>query len=171
MKELKIILWVTAITLAMTAGCQSNPDTEPKNITGGEIFTGELKGSEFSIGTGNEMRIILDNVEHWNRLDAEALKTNRADIVTIQRPDGTIMKSTIEGTARYFSTLDSLTWIVDSAIPLQVSDTNIVKVLLDTRGIYYMKNGSVRRNRLFEEFTFENEILVSIRQWTAGWPD
>jgi len=80
------------------------------------------------------------------------------------------MGLTKEDMTGYFTTVDSLTWDLNYAIPLQVAGTNIVKSILDTREISYMKNGQVNRVNLLEEFTLENEKMGTVRQWSAELP-
>lgn len=170
MKNLSAITVVLVSVLLMGA-CQLQNSSQQEIPTSGKIMSGELSGSEFAIATGNELDNFMKIVEAFNRMDAEGIWAFSADTVSMRGADGTqghLTQADFEG---LFSTIDSLSWDIDSVVPLQVTGTSTVKIMADTREVFHMKDGSVMRTRLFEEFTFEDGILTGVRQWTADLPE
>lgn len=170
MKYVKITTGILLCMLTLMA-CQSQQTTELQEPTsGGMITTGELSGSEFAIATGDEMDNFMEMVEAFNLMDASGIWAFSADTITLQGADGITAEVTVSDFEGLFSTIDSLSWDIKSVVPLQVTGTNIVRIIADTREVMYMNDGSVTRIELLEEFTFEGGILTGVRQWTAELP-
>jgi len=161
------------LCVCLFAACQPQQQAaEPQEPeTGGMIMNGELSGSEFAIATGNEMDTFMTIVERFNNLDAAGIWEFSADTVSMIMIDGSTQMLTQAAFEGMFGGLDSVTWEMDAVVPLRVVGTDLVKVMVDSREVMYMKDGTVSRVRLFEEFTFNNEILTNVRQWSAEMPD
>lgn len=167
MKNLSVITGIV-VSVLVIASCQPENSSRQEVPSNGKVLTGELSGNEFTIATGNEDEIFMEMIESFNRMDAEALWSNSAETVTMHSADGTVNQLTQDAMAGFFSTLDSLSWEMDAIIPVKVVGSNQVKIMADGREILYMKDGTVRNFKLFEEFIFENGQLVEVRQWTAN---
>jgi len=174
MKQLSIITGIITCALLMAA-CQPKQDeneNEPQELpTNGMIMTGELSGSEFTIATGDEYQTFMQMVEDFNRMDAEALWAHSADTVSFQTADGNVGPLTKADMAGMFSAMDSVSWEMQSVIPVQVAGTNLVKIIADSKEYFYRKDGTVDSQKLLEEFTFDNGTMMKVRQWTAQLPE
>jgi hypothetical protein len=177
MKNLKLSAGILICMLALVA-CQPQQPAESQQTTvqqepatGGMIINGELSGSEFAIATGSEMDTFMTIVERFNQMDAAGIWEFSADTVSMIMIDGSTQLLTQAAFEGMFAGLDSVTWEMDAVIPLRVVGTDLVKVLVDSREMMYMKDGSVSRVRLFEEFTFDSGILTNVRQWSAELPE
>ena len=145
----------------------------PKNevTSGGVILSGEHSGNEFTIAIGDELDIFMQMVDAFNQKDVAAIWEFSADSVSILGAEGNLNYVTQADFEGMFSAIDTLSWEVDAAIPVQVTETDIVKILADTREVVNYKDATVSRVRLMEEFTFENGQLTGVRQWTAALPE
>ncbi|MDZ7807488.1 MAG: hypothetical protein U5K71_10275 [Gracilimonas sp.] len=171
MRYLTTISGVLVCILALVA-CQPQQSNEPREtVTGGMIMSGELSGSEFAIATGSEMDTFMTIVERFNQMDAAGIWEFSADTVSMIMIDGSTQLITQAAFEGMFSAIDSLSWEMDAVVPLKVVGTDLVKVMVDSREVMYMKDGSVSRVRLFEEFTFDSGILTNVRQWSADMPE
>lgn len=157
------------VALAMLVGCQS-ADTVQEVPSNGMVMTGDYSGSAFTIATTYEDEIFMDMVEAFNNRDAEALWASAADTVMFHQSDGTVGPLTQADMAAFFSSVDSLSWEMNAVIPVKAVGSNRVNVLVDSREVAYMNDGSVVRRKLFERFIFEEGTLVSVRQWEAAMP-
>jgi hypothetical protein len=166
---MKKLLGLTGIIVCvfLIAACQPQ-DNQQEAPANGMVLTGGLSGNAFTIATGNEDEIMMDLIEAFNRMDAEALWASSADTISFHRSDGTVGPLTQADMAGFFSTVDSLSWDVDAVIPVQAQGSNRVSVLVDSRETLYMKDGTVDRMKLFERFIFEDGLLVGVRQWKAA---
>lgn len=169
MSRMTIVIGIVSFAIFATA-CQPTEESQPEKATSGMILSGDHNGKAFAMATGNEPEIFMEMVDAFNNRDAEMLWTHAADTITMHAADGMVRPMTQADMAGFFSAADSLSWEIDEVIPVQVEGTNRVKILSDGREIVYMKNGTVTKKKLFEEFTFEDEQLVSVRQWTAQMP-
>ncbi|MCX2745521.1 hypothetical protein OO013_16695 [Mangrovivirga sp. M17] len=167
-----------AIFVILIASCQSKEDQSEDNQsemevdsiqiqTGGMILGGKYGGKEFAIARGNEIDIMMDIIKSYNEMDAEKIWKYSADSVAVLSFDGTKTKLTKEDMTGYFSSLDSVTWVVDAMVPVEIVNEDVVKIIVLTREKAYMKNGDVMKIRLVEEFTFIDEVMAEVRQWTA----
>lgn len=154
-------------------GCQPQQSAEEPQepVSGGMIMNGELSGSEFAIATGTEMDTFMTIAERFNEMDAAGIWEFSADTVSMIMTDGSTQMLTQAAFEGMFATLDSVSWEMDAVIPLQVVGTDLVKIMIDSHEIMYMKDGSVSNIRLFEEFTFDDGILTNVRQWSAEVPE
>jgi len=168
---IKSIGLFTCVCLLAACQPQQQPADPQEPETGGMIMNGELSGSEFAIATGDEMETFMTLVERFNDMDAAGIWEFSADTVSMIMIDGSTQMLTQAAFEGMFAGLDSVTWEMDAVVPLRVVGTNLVKVMVDSREIMYMKDGTVSRVRLFEEFTFDNEMLTSVRQWSAEMPE
>ncbi|MDZ7755990.1 hypothetical protein [Rhodohalobacter sp.] len=166
--KLTAVILVLGFTLL---GCQQQQANQQELQSGGLILSGELSGSEFTIATGDELDHFMQMVEAFNQMDAAAIWEFSADSVSILGAEGNLNYVTQADFEGMFSTIDSLSWEIDAAIPVQVTGTDIVKILADTREVMNYKDGTVMRVRLMEEFTFEDGLLTGVRQWTAELPE
>lgn len=172
MKYLTTLLGTLGLIFSVAAcGQQAAEQAKPTAVTGGMIVEGDFSGSEFTIAEGIEMDTFMEMVEAFNNMDAAGIFAHSADAVTMLSDDGSTVQITQSAFEGLFSTLDSLSWDVHSAVPLQIEGTDVVKVMADTHEVMYAKDGTTMEKRLFEEFTFENGILVSVRQWSAEMPE
>lgn len=173
MRQLSIITGILACALFLTA-CQPTQNEDARDpqepLTNGRIMSGELSGSEYAIASGDEYDLFMQMVEDFNRMDAEALWVPAADTVSFRTADGNVGPLTQADMAGMFTTMDSVSWKMNSVIPVQVAGTNIVKIIADSKEVFYSKDGSVNRVKLMEEFTFDNGTMVKVRQWSAQWP-
>ena len=173
MKYLSILSGILASVLLLTA-CQpqnSNNNQSVERSSNGIITTGEYEGNEFTIATGNEDEIFMDMAEAFNRMDAKALWSYSADTVMMRSVEGVEVALTQADMAGFFASADSLSWNIDAAIPVKITGSNQVRIFVDSREVVYRKDGSVMKKHLFEEFTFEDEKMIRVRQWDAAMPD
>ena len=157
------------LALAVMVGCQpSESDQEvPSN---GMVMTGDYSGSAFTIATTYEDEIFMDMVEAYNNMDAEELWASSADTIEFHGSDGSVGPLTQADMEAFFSSVDSLSWEMDAVIPVKAVGSNRVNILVDSREVVYMNDGSVQRRKLFERFIFEEGTLVGVRQWEAAMP-
>jgi len=166
----KIIAVILVFTFTVL-GCQQQQTNQNEVTSGGVILSGEHSGNEFTIATGDELDIFMQMVDAFNQKDAAAIWEFSADSVSILGVEGNLNYVTQADFEGMFSSIDSLSWEVDAAIPVQVTDTEIVKILADTREMMNYNDGTTTRVRLMEEFTFENGQLTGVRQWSAALPE
>lgn len=157
------------LVLAVMVGCQS-AETDQEVPSNGMVMTGDYSGSAFTIATTYEDEIFMDMVEAFNNMDAEALWESAADTVMFHQSNGTVGPLTQADMAAFFSSADSLSWEIDAVIPVKAAGSNRVNILVDSREVVYMNDGSVMRRKLFERFIFEEGTLVGVRQWEAAMP-
>lgn len=157
------------VCLFLIAACQPK-DNQQEAPANGMVLSGDLSGSAFTIATGNEDETMMDMIEAFNRMDADALWASAADTVSFHMSDGTVGPLTKADMAGFFSTVDSLSWDVDAIIPVKAEGSNRVNIIVDGREILYMKDGTVERMKLLERFIFEDGLLVGVRQWKAEMP-
>ncbi|QCK15690.1 hypothetical protein [Mangrovivirga cuniculi] len=173
-----ISLFTMAAFVMFIVSCQSNEnqseddqsETEEDSVqvhTGGMILGGEYGGKEFAIAQGNEIDKMMDVIKSYNEMDVEKIWKNSADSVSVLSFDGTKTKLTKEEMTGYFSSLDSVNWVIDAMVPLEIVGEDVVKIIVLTREKAYMKNGEAMKMRLVEEFTFEDGVMAGVRQWTA----
>lgn len=171
MKYLSLVS-VIIISILMVTACQPQESSQPvETPSNGMAMTGEYEGDEFIIATGNEDEIFMEMAEAFNRMDAEALWENSADTVIMRNVEGAEIPLTQADMAGFFSSADSLSWDIDAIIPVKTTGSDVVRILVDSREVFYMKDGNVMKKHLFEEFTFENGKMVKVRQWDAAMAD
>jgi uncharacterized lipoprotein YehR (DUF1307 family) len=160
------------LSILMVAACQPQESSQPvENPSNGMAISGEYEGNEFTIATGNEDEVFMDMAEAFNRMDAEALWQNSADTVMMRNIEGVEIPLTESDMAGFFSSADSLSWDIDAVIPVKTTGSDVVRILVDSREVVYMKDGNVMKKHLFEEFTFKNGKMVKVRQWDAAMAD
>jgi len=163
-KKWGVLLCVAAVSLAACQPVQN----EQVPVSNGMVLTGDMEGKAFTIAPGNEDEIFMDMVEAFNQMDAEALWANSADTIIFHQSDGTSGPLTQADMAGLFSTIDSLSWDIHAVVPIKIVGDNRVNVLSDGIEKMYMKDGSEVKKRLFEQFVFEDGMLVEVRQWDAA---
>lgn len=168
MRKLSELIGIIVCVFLVVA-CQPK-DNQQKAPANGMVLSGDLSGSAFTIATGNEDETMMDMIDAFNRMDAEALWASAADTISFHGSDGTVGPLTKADMAGLFSTVDSLSWDVDAVIPVKAEGSSRVNVIVDGREILYMKDGTVQRMKLLERFIFEDGLLVGVRQWKADLP-
>ena len=171
MKYLSLVSGII-VSVLMVAACQPQESSQPvETPSNGMIMSGEYEGDEFTIATGNEDEIFMDMAEAFNRMDAEALWAYSADTVMMRNIEGVEIPLTQADMAGFFSSADSLSWDIDAVIPVKTTGSDVVRILVDSREVVYMKDGNVMKKHLFEEFTFKDGKMVKVRQWDAAMAD
>ncbi len=171
MKYLSVLTGII-VSILMVAACQQQESSQPiETPSNGMAMTEEYGGDEFTIATSNEDEIFMEMAEAFNRMDAEALWSYSTDTVMMRNIEGMEIPLTQADMAGFFSSADSLNWDIDAVIPVKVTGSDQVRVLVDSREVIYMKDGNVIKKHLFEEFTFEDGKMVKVRQWDAAMAD
>lgn len=168
MKYLSILSGVLASVLLVTACQPQNNSQSVETPSNGMVMSGEFEGDEFIIAMGNEDEIFMEMAEAFNQMDAKAIWSYSADTVMMRNVEGVEMALTQADMAGFFSSVDSLSWDIESVIPVKITGSNQVRVLVDSREVIYFNDGNVMKKHLFEEFTFEDGQMVQVRQWDAA---
>jgi hypothetical protein len=158
--NLKLLLLLVACTLLSSCHLFQ----EPSN---GKIFTALGQDDAFAIATGNEDEIVIDILEAYNKMDAEAIWKHAQDSVYFQYYTGETDTLTLAGMNRYFASVDSVQWMVGAVIPIKIIGGERVSVLTDGTSTIFHKDGTKERFKLFERFIFQDEKLVGVTQWRA----
>ena len=140
-------------------------ETEPADVTGGMILTGDLKGREFTISSGDEVEKILGIQDAFDRMDAKAAWSYYADTIQFHTATGQVVPFTEADAIAFFDQAESIDWKINSLIPVRVAGTDIVKVIMDGNEVTTLKDGTVMRSKLLEIFTFRNGKIVEVDQW------
>jgi len=162
------LLLALGITFLVACQSEEKTDNSDKPPANGKIFTALGQDDAFIIGRGNEDELVIDMLEAFNKMDAEALWEHAADSVLFRFRDGTVDTLTQADMSAYFASVDSVQWMVGALIPIEIVGGDRVSVLTDGTETIYHKNGSVEKFKLFERFIFENSKLVAVHQWEAG---
>lgn len=153
----------------LAVSCQPAPEQTavPSN---GMVFSGEMEGSAFEIANGDIDETMMELIEAFNRMDAEALWAHSADTITFHGSDGSVGPMTQADMAGFMAGMDSLSWDPTAIIPVRATGSSRVQVLVEGYESMYPKEGPARRIKLFERFSFEDGLLVEVRQWAAAEP-
>lgn len=137
---------------------------EPSN---GKIFTALGQDDAFAIATSNEDEIVIDILEAYNKMDAEAIWEHAQDSVYFQYYTGETDTLSQADMNNYFASVDSVQWMVGAVIPIKIIGGKRVSVLTDGTSTIFHKDGTQERFKLFERFIFQDKKLVGVSQWRA----
>jgi len=126
-----------------------------------------MKGHSFSIAAGDEYETFMKVKKAFNNRDADAIWKYSADTVAYHVSGGGTVPLTRDYMADFFGSVDSLKWEMNSVLPVKITNSDRVEMLVDSRETLYHKDGTIDTNRLFERFVFKNNIIAAVYQWTA----
>lgn len=160
---------ITLLVIAITVACQPQ-QTDPEPAANGNVFTGPMEGSAFTIATGEEYNTFLELHTAFNQMDLDGVWAFSKDTVTIHMADGNTAPFTKEDMGGLFASMDSLSWDLIAVIPVRVEGSDKVNILVDGLEFFYYKDRTTERKKLFERFVFEDHRLTEVFQWDAAIP-
>lgn len=169
----KTIYGFSVITMIFViAACQPTQNMDSSPVTAGAVMNEEGEAEwKLMMATGEEGDIMLNMIEAFNNMDAEAVFANSADTVMMYAADGMTVPMTSEAMSGWFATMDSVKWDITAIIPVTREESDRVSVIVDGMQTDYYSDGTVDSYKLMERFVFENGKMTTVYQYTAMMPE
>lgn len=145
------------------------PETEVKivNATGGiYLMDGEYKNREFELSNNGEVELIQNMMKEYNAMNIENTISFFSDTVMFEAMNGKKLNLTHQDFISSFNTIDSISWVAKSIIPLHIVDTDpsTGAIVHSTEKRYY-KNGEIWEKELIEIFGINNSKITWCMQF------